>query len=141
MLSLKSLVCPDRKAKKRIGRGPASGTGKTSGRGVKGQKSRSGFTSKRGFEGGQMPLHRRLPKRGFTRPAGKKSKFHILDIGKLIQHYTPDEQISTKSLVEKGLIKSSSQRFKIIGEIPAGKKVVVEENLTLSVKLRKSVDF
>ncbi len=88
-----------------------------------------------------MPLHRRLPKRGFTRPVGKKSKFHILDIGKLIQHYASDEQISTKSLVEKGLIKSSLQRFKIIGEIPAGKKVAVEENLNLSVKLRKSVDF
>lgn len=75
MLSLKSLVCPDRKAKKRIGRGPASGTGKTSGRGVKGQKSRSGFASKRGFEGGQMPLHRRLPKRGFTRPTEKRANF------------------------------------------------------------------
>ncbi|WP_246604583.1 50S ribosomal protein L15 [Chloracidobacterium aggregatum] len=135
---MKSLVCPDRKAKKRIGRGPASGTGKTSGRGVKGQKSRSGFTSKRGFEGGQMPLHRRLPKRGFTR---QKSKFHTLDIGRLIQHYASDEQISAKSLMEKGLIKSSSQKFKIIGEIPAGKKIVVEENLTLSVKLRKSMDF
>ncbi len=52
--------------KKRIGRGPGSGTGKTAGRGEKGQKSRSGYSAKIGFEGGQMPLHRRLPKRGFT---------------------------------------------------------------------------
>ena len=52
--------------KKRVGRGPGSGHGKTSGRGEKGQKSRSGYSGKRGFEGGQMPLHRRLPKRGFT---------------------------------------------------------------------------
>jgi len=52
--------------KKRVGRGPGSGLGKTSGRGYKGQKSRSGYSSMRGFEGGQMPLHRRLPKRGFT---------------------------------------------------------------------------
>ena len=52
--------------KKRVGRGPGSGLGKTSGRGNKGQKSRSGYSGKRGFEGGQMPLHRRLPKRGFT---------------------------------------------------------------------------
>src|SRR5207244_12341475 len=52
--------------KKRVGRGPGSGLGKTSGRGEKGQKSRSGYSSKTGFEGGQMPLHRRLPKRGFT---------------------------------------------------------------------------
>src|SRR6266540_846739 len=53
-------------ARKRVGRGPGSGHGKTAGRGQKGQKSRSGYTSKLGFEGGQMPLHRRLPKRGFT---------------------------------------------------------------------------
>src|SRR5919108_4792626 len=52
--------------KKRVGRGPGSGLGKTAGRGEKGQKSRSGYSSKTGFEGGQMPLHRRLPKRGFT---------------------------------------------------------------------------
>src|SRR5205085_9360615 len=52
--------------KKRLGRGPGSGLGKTSGRGHKGQKSRSGYTSLRGHEGGQMPLHRRIPKRGFT---------------------------------------------------------------------------
>src|SRR4028119_2513291 len=55
-----------RHAKKRLGRGPGSGHGKTAGRGEKGQKSRSGYSGKRGFEGGQMPLHRRIPKRGFT---------------------------------------------------------------------------
>ena len=55
-----------RRPRKRLGRGPGSGSGKTSGRGEKGQKSRSGYSSKRGFEGGQMPLHRRLPKRGFV---------------------------------------------------------------------------
>src|SRR5512141_2318964 len=55
-----------RHAKKRVGRGPGSGHGKTAGRGEKGQKSRSGYSHMRGFEGGQMPLHRRLPKRGFT---------------------------------------------------------------------------
>jgi large subunit ribosomal protein L15 len=55
-----------RRDRKRVGRGPGSGTGKTSGRGEKGQKSRSGYSAKRGFEGGQMPLHRRVPKRGFT---------------------------------------------------------------------------
>src|SRR5262245_19363560 len=55
-----------RKARKRVGRGPGSGHGKTATRGEKGQKSRSGYSRKRGFEGGQMPLHRRIPKRGFT---------------------------------------------------------------------------
>ena len=59
-------------ARKRVGRGPGSGLGKTSGRGEKGQKSRSGFSHKDGFEGGQMPLHRRVPKRGFTNDRFRK---------------------------------------------------------------------
>ena len=58
--------------RKRVGRGPGSGLGKTAGRGEKGQKSRSGFSRKPGFEGGQMPLHRRVPKRGFSNHAFKK---------------------------------------------------------------------
>ena len=67
-LSLNNIKAPEGAThkKKRVGRGPGSGLGKTSGRGNKGQKSRSGYSRKRGFEGGQMPLHRRLPKRGFT---------------------------------------------------------------------------
>ena len=70
--------------KKRLGRGPGSGLGKTAGRGEKGQKSRSGYSSKIGFEGGQMPLHRRLPKRGFTmhhRGIIKKAKHDIVVLG------------------------------------------------------------
>lgn len=67
MLGLSTLPKIERKVKKRVGRGPGSGIGKTAGRGTKGQKSRSGYVSKRGFEGGQMPLQRKLPKRGFTR--------------------------------------------------------------------------
>ncbi len=141
MLSLESLLCPNRKSKKRVGRGPASGTGKTSGRGVKGQKSRSGFTSKRGFEGGQMPLHRRLPKRGFTRLKYKNDRFYTLDICKLARHYAPNEQISIQSLIEKGLIKISSRRIKILGQVPEDKRVIIDKDLTLSTKLRKSMDF
>ncbi|MGB7760988.1 MAG: 50S ribosomal protein L15, partial [Bryobacteraceae bacterium] len=67
--------------KKRVGRGMGSGTGKTSGRGHKGQKAVSGFGQKRGFEGGQMPLHRRLPKRGFTNIF--KKQFAIVNLGRL----------------------------------------------------------
>src|SRR5208283_1230946 len=67
--------------KKRIGRGMGSGTGKTSGRGHKGQKAVSGFGQKRGFEGGQMPLHRRLPKRGFTNIF--KKRYAVVNLGKL----------------------------------------------------------
>src|SRR6188474_1476866 len=70
-----------RHAKKRVGRGPGSGTGKTAGRGEKGQKSRSGFSRMRGFEGGQMPLHRRLPKRGFTNIF--KTEYAVVNIGTL----------------------------------------------------------
>ena len=68
------------KARKRVGRGPGSGTGKTGGRGVKGQKSRSGVAIK-GFEGGQMPIHMRLPKRGFNNPNAKK--FAVINLGTL----------------------------------------------------------
>ena len=70
--------------RKRIGRGMGSGTGKTAGRGHKGQRSRSGFHSKRGFEGGQMPLHRRLPKRGFTNAIFKKHHSTV-NVGDLVR--------------------------------------------------------
>ena len=68
--------------RKRVGRGPGSGLGKTSGRGEKGQKSRSGFSQKPGFEGGQMPLHRRVPKRGFSNARFKK-EFTEINLGRL----------------------------------------------------------
>jgi len=77
--------------RKRVGRGPGSGLGKTSGRGEKGQKSRSGFAHHDGFEGGQMPLHRRVPKRGFTNARFKK-EFAEINIGTL-EIYTPGFQV------------------------------------------------
>src|SRR5438046_10579857 len=80
--------------KKRVGRGPGSGLGKTAGRGEKGQKSRSGYSRKLGFEGGQMPLHRRVPKRGFTNARFRKEyacvnleRLEVFDAGAII---TPD---------------------------------------------------
>src|SRR4030095_6301869 len=79
--------------RKRVGRGPGSGLGKTSGRGEKGQKSRSGYSRKLGFEGGQMPLHRRVPKRGFNNIFRKEYAFvnigrlEIFDVGTIV---TPD---------------------------------------------------
>jgi len=142
MLSLKSLTCPDRKVKKRVGRGSGSGIGKTSGRGVKGQKSRSGFKLKRGFEGGQMPLHRRLPKRGFSCVTARKRKTYTLDIRKLAQHYTAEEQISTQSLMNKGLIKGALhklQHLKIVGVAPKDKKITIAGNLRTSAKLRAAI--
>ncbi|MFQ3580970.1 50S ribosomal protein L15 [Chloracidobacterium validum] len=137
MLSLSSLSQVVRSSKKRVGRGPGSGLGKTSGRGVKGQKSRSGFTSKRGFEGGQMPLHRRLPKRGDLR--GRKNVENknaaILDIAKLLSCYESDAQISIQSLIDKGLVKGEKKKVKIIGSATSDKKFnFIDVMTSLSVK-------
>ena len=92
--------------RKRIGRGMGSGTGKTSGRGSKGQKSRSGYHSKRGFEGGQMPLHRRLPKRGFTNAVFKK-RHSTVNVGDLVRLGDVDAgaRIGAEELVAAGIVR------------------------------------
>jgi len=92
--------------RKRVGRGMGSGKGKTSGRGHKGQKSRSGAHSKRGFEGGQMPLHRRLPKRGFTNAIFKKdySTINVSDLDR-IGDIEAGSKISADELVTAGIIR------------------------------------
>src|SRR5688500_18383552 len=92
-----------RHAKKRVGRGPGSGHGKTSGRGEKGQWSRSGTSGKRGFEGGQMPLHRRLPKRGFTNAPFAK-EHSIINVGDL-ERFPNDTRVGPDELVESGLVR------------------------------------
>ena len=110
-LSLNNLRAPEGAThkKKRVGRGPGSGLGKTSGRGSKGQKSRSGYSAKRGFEGGQMPLHRRLPKRGFTNIFKREwAEVNLADLERLFDvgaTITPDELVA-KGLVRKSLLKS-----------------------------------
>ncbi len=92
--------------RKRIGRGMGSGTGKTAGRGHKGQRSRSGYHSKRGFEGGQMPLHRRLPKRGFTNAIFKK-QHSTVNVGDLVRlgDVESGAKISANELVAAGIIR------------------------------------
>ncbi|HMW00803.1 MAG TPA: 50S ribosomal protein L15 [Acidobacteriota bacterium] len=90
------------KRKKRVGRGPGSGHGKTSTRGHKGQKSRSGYSSMRGFEGGQMPLHRRLPKRGFTNIF--KKEWTEINLKMLELLYEANDTVTPDSLVEKGVV-------------------------------------
>src|SRR5947207_12705796 len=87
--------------KKRVGRGPGSGLGKTSGRGEKGQKSRSGYSSKIGFEGGQMPLHRRLPKRGFTNIF--KRQWIEVSLEALERSFAADDEITPDVLHRRGL--------------------------------------
>lgn len=100
-----------RKNKKRVGRGPGSGKGKTAGRGTKGQKSISGYSRKRGFEGGQMPLHRRVPKRGFTNIFKKEYVEINLDRLKKMKK----EKITPKDLVAAGFLKKESLDVKILG--------------------------
>jgi len=91
------------KNKKRVGRGPGSGHGKTSTRGHKGQKSRSGYSGRPGFEGGQMPLQRRLPKRGFTNVF--KKEWVEVKLSELANRFDATEPITPESMVERGLIK------------------------------------
>jgi large subunit ribosomal protein L15 len=91
------------KRKKRVGRGPGSGHGKTSTRGYKGQKSRSGYSSMRGFEGGQMPLHRRLPKRGFTNIF--KKEWSEVNLEALERVFNAGDVVTPETLVERGIIR------------------------------------
>ncbi len=99
--------------KKRIGRGPGSGTGKTAGRGEKGQKSRSGYSAKIGFEGGQMPLHRRLPKRGFTNIF--KKEWIEVSLAALDRSFGADEEVTPELLHERGLIKKAKRDVVVLG--------------------------
>ncbi|MCW5959181.1 MAG: 50S ribosomal protein L15 [Pyrinomonadaceae bacterium] len=99
--------------KKRVGRGPGSGLGKTSGRGHKGQKSRSGYSRKIGFEGGQMPLQRRLPKRGFTNIF--KTKWIEVSLGKLEESFNAGDRITPEVLHERSLIKKAKHDLVILG--------------------------
>lgn|SRR5512141_918415 len=112
-----------RHAKKRVGRGPGSGHGKTAGRGEKGQKSRSGFSRMLGFEGGQMPLHRRLPKRGFTNIF--KTEFHILNLSDLEQ-FEEGSTIDAAALRAVGLIKGRERKIKVLGNGELTKKLTVQ---------------
>src|SRR3954463_6229540 len=87
--------------KKRVGRGPGSGLGKTSGRGNKGQKSRSGYSGKVGFEGGQMPLHRRLPKRGFTNIF--KKEWIEVSLAALDKSFEAGDEVTPQLLHDRGI--------------------------------------
>ena len=116
------------KSQKRIGRGIGSGTGKTSGKGHKGQKSRSGVSIK-GFEGGQMPIHRRLPKRGFTNiNRVNYTELNVDKIQKLIdsKKIDPKKIISYKTILDLGLVKSKKGKIKLLGKGDIKIKVDIE---------------
>jgi len=100
--------------KKRLGRGDGSGHGNTCGRGQKGQKARSGGQVKPYFEGGQMPLYRRLPKRGFKNIF--KEEFAIINIRDLVKKFRENEEVTPEKLLEVGLIKKKNKRIKLLGD-------------------------
>jgi large subunit ribosomal protein L15 len=110
------------RSRKRVGRGPGSGLGKTSGRGEKGQKSRSGFSHREGFEGGQMPLHRRVPKRGFTNRFRKEyaevnlERLEVFEAGTIV---TPE------LLQERGMIKGLRDGLKVLAKGAFSKPLTV----------------
>ncbi|MFB0527953.1 MAG: 50S ribosomal protein L15 [bacterium] len=109
--------------KKRVGRGPGSGHGGTSGRGTKGQRSRSGGGVRLGFEGGQMPLIRRLPKRGFTRIF--KKEYNIVNLRSLEEKFDDNEEVTFSTLKQKGLVKKDLPT-KILGSGEITKKLKVK---------------
>ena len=99
--------------KKRLGRGPGTGLGKTAGRGEKGQKSRSGYSSKTGFEGGQMPLHRRLPKRGFTNIF--KKQWIEVSLEALAKSFAANDEITPEVMHHRGIIKKAKHDIVVLG--------------------------
>ena len=109
--------------KKRLGRGPGSGLGKTSGRGEKGQKSRSGYSMKIGFEGGQMPLHRRLPKRGFTNIF--KKKWIEVSLAALDKHFTENDEVTPEVMHHRGIIKKAKHDIVVLGNGDVSKSLKV----------------
>jgi len=114
-----------KKAPKRKGRGTGSGLGKTAGRGSDGQNSRSGGGVRLGFEGGQMPLYRRIPKRGFTNIWRKEAA--IVNIGDL-NGFDEGAEVTAETLKEKGLIKKADGGIKILGDGKLEKSLTVKAN-------------
>ena len=128
-----------KKKKTRVGRGIGSGKGKTSGRGIKGQKSRSGVAIK-SFEGGQMPLYRRLPKRGFNQIKKIKiAKINIEKINLLIEKkiINADEKIDLKNLIKKNVLNKSYKKIKILGSGNINIKLDIEADFSSKSAIEK----
>ena len=125
-----------RHSRKRVGRGPASGTGKTAGRGLNGQKSRSGGAKGYGFEGGQTPLARRLPKL-----PGFRNINHVeylpVNVSRIEKYYEAGEVVDGESLVAKGIIKHSTDLVKVLGDGEITKAVTVKvDKVSASAKAK-----
>ena len=124
-MQLHELNAGSKKKRKRLGRGPGSGLGKTCGRGHKGAKSRSGFKNKRGFEGGQTPLKRRLPKFGFTNP--NRQTYQLINLDRLdkLEELVDGTSLETQQLLEMGLIRNSKTPVKLLGRGSLTKKIKI----------------
>jgi large subunit ribosomal protein L15 len=109
--------------RKRVGRGPGSGNGKTAGRGHKGAQSRSGYSYKRGFEGGQMPFHRRLPKRGFTNVF--RTEFAVVNLDQLEGQFEAGATVTPDSLRAAGLVRRARMPIKVLGRGDVSKALIV----------------
>ena len=124
-MHLHELNAGARKKRKRVGRGPGSGLGKTCGRGHKGAKSRSGFKNKRGFEGGQTPLKRRLPKFGFTNPNRQTYQLINLDRLEKLEQLTDGASLEMQQMLEMGLIRNTKTPVKLLGRGSLTKKIKI----------------
>jgi large subunit ribosomal protein L15 len=113
------------KRRKRLGCGESSGKGKTCGKGHKGQMARAGRGIRPGFEGGQMPLFRRLPKKGFSN-AAFKTVFEVVNLSSLEKHFEEGETVSEETLREKNLVNRSCDAVKILGSGDLSKKLTVQ---------------
>src|SRR5512140_3701080 len=109
--------------RKRVGRGPGSGNGKTAGRGNKGAQSRSGFKFKRGFEGGQMPLHRRIPKRGFTNLF--RQEYAVVNLDTLAERFDAGTEITPELLRERGVVRGGDAKVKVLARGDIAKALTV----------------
>ena len=124
------------KEKKRVGRGQASGTGKTAGRGGKGQKARTGNMNFIGFEGGQMPIQRRVPKRGFTNPF--RIEYAIVNVG-LLNGLEVQGEISLETLLASGTLKDKKDGLKILGDGELTKAITVRAT-KVSASAREKIE-
>src|SRR4030095_9680841 len=125
-MSLNNLRPPRgaKRDRKRVGRGPGSGHGKTATRGTKGAKSRSGFRFKRGFEGGQMPLHRRVPKRGFHNPF--RVEYAVVNLDTIADVFDAGSSVTPELLRERGLVRKAKSKIKVLGRGDITKKLTVQ---------------
>jgi large subunit ribosomal protein L15 len=113
-----------KRPKKRVGRGPGSGHGKTASRGSKGAKSRSGFRMRRGFEGGQTPLHRRVPKRGFHNPF--RVEYAVVNLDTLAEVFDGSAEVTPEVLRERGVVRQSTGPVKVLGRGEISKALTVK---------------